>query len=236
MPRKYKKTNYKRKGKGRMPLSSSQAKAVQRIATKSIIRKAETKMLPLEQSSIAIGPDDAGFLYTLSNLATQGVDNEQRIGDKVMSTGLQLKYRIANNNANRDYYVRCVVFKSDFGELDDSADSFLVDTANVAKTLTANDVDDILLSLNRKQMKVLYDNVHIVSKTGATAGPNRFLKPVIKFFKLKENRVFLTDTNGESQNNNIRFLIFVRDSVSGTVAAGNDIDFSLFSRYYYKDF
>lgn len=226
----YKKSNHKNNYKNKV-LSTRQ---VANIAKRAVMKAAETKYIGATYDNIQIGPDDVCYLGDVTTLATQGTDNHERIGDSVTSTGLQLKYKIANNNVNRDYYVRFVVFKSDKDELNAITDNFLTNNAGDLLSFTANDDRDLLFSLNRKEMTVLMDKTYLVGKTGSTN-----LRSAIycqnKFFKLRGKRFFPVDTDGQSENDNIRFLVVVRDSVGGTVSAGNDIDFLLQSRYFFKD-
>lgn len=232
----YKKRYRKNQNKGKMPLSSRQVKAVQKIATKSTLKVAETKMLPKEQADQLIGPDDACAVFTdITQLATQGTDNEQRIGDHVISRGLQVQYSIENTSANPfGYLVRVIACKAEAGELVNTTDTILTSTSNDPLAPVANTTQDILRSLNRKQMRVLYDRTHKVQSFTTTSTAN--LVMVKKFIKLNDKRTFLLDTAGDSRGlSNVRFYVIVRDCGGATVSAGNDINFNLYTRYYYKD-
>lgn len=233
--RKTKKTTRKGKGKPRMPRSSY--KTVQKIVNRTLMKKSETKMFPLEVDATLIGPDDTGYLTTLSSVAS-GTDNENRNGDSIYATGCNIKYYFENQSSNPfNYLVRIVIFKSDKGQFNDNTDSFLLSTANEPLALTANDNLDIIRSLNKRQhgMKVLFDKVHKISSSTTTTTGNQCVFRNL-FFKFKTKRYFTVDGNNESEYNNLRCLVVVRDAGGDTVSINNDIAFTLMSRYYYKDF
>lgn len=213
---------------------------VKKIVEQTLMKKSETKMLPIERDDTTFDGNTAGIIYELSQLATQGTDNEQRIGDIVISTGLQLKFLLTSNNISRDYWMRVIVYNADRSEFTANTDNFLINTANEPKALTANDLSDILSSLNRKQLgRVLMDKTFsVVSKpqTGSGGTPNNAVAiKFSKFFKLpKTKRNFAVDSSGESERGNLRVLYVMR-AKEGTGAA-DDFIFTQYSRYYYKDF
>lgn len=224
----------KSKGRGRLPLSKAQTKAIKKIATKSIMRTAETKMLPVEHLDQKIGPDDACMVFSDLNQISQGSDNENRIGDEIIQRGLQMCYSVGVSTASEYYYfIRVLLVSADKGEGDSTSDTFLTSTANEPKVCTANDSMDILRSINRKQLKVHFDKVHSL-RGGVNSGPNH--THYKKFLKLRGKRYFPNDASNESEHaTNLRLVVIVRDSDGNTIPAGNDINFNFYSRYYYKD-
>lgn len=234
MPRQ--KTKSVRKYKGKMPLSASQVKAIQKIATKSVLRQSETKFKATELDAQAIGPDDACYLFdNLSDIA-QGSDNETRIGDKILGTGIQLKWMMECTSANPfNYLVRLVLLAARDGEFDATTDSFLVNTSNEPIAPTANDNMDVVRSLNRKEYKVLMDKNYSISSQTTSTGNGVGVRYGSPFFKFKHNRHFERDANATSVDNNLRLLVIVRDVGGSAVAADNDIALTINSRYYYKD-
>lgn len=231
----YKKTSSKSKSKSKTTRGLS-AKQVANIARKALMKQAETKMYPVENQNLTLGPDDVGYMILDIDNPAQGTDNEQRVGDKILGRGLQFKYNIANKSANRSYFVRVVVFQAQNEEFTAITDGgLLLNTANEPIGLTANSLQDIQRSLNRKEFqRVFYDKVH---KLGKDAGGNTtdFLY-VNKFFKLKDRRTFPRDTNDQSENRNFRIMFIVRDSQGATVGVDQDIQVTAYTRYYYKDF
>lgn len=231
------KKNYRRyKAKGKLPLSSSQVKAIQKIATKSILKQAETKFKAVELDAQAIGPDDTCYLFDNLSDISQGSDNESRVGDKILGTGLQLKWMMENTSANPfNYLVRMILFSARDGEFDATTDSFLVNTSNEPIAPTANDNMDVVRSLNRKEFKVLMDKNYSISSQTTSTGNGVGVRYGSPFFKFKHTRHFERDANATSVDNNLRLLIIVRDVGGTAVAAGNDIALTINSRYYYKD-
>lgn len=200
------------------------------------MRQAETKMKATELDAQLIGPDDACYIFDgLTNIA-QGSDNEQRIGDKVNSTGLQIKWMLECQSANPfNYLVRIILIKVKDQEFSATTDNFLVNTANEPLAFTGNDNVDVLRSLNKKEYSVLWDkNFSISSQTSAT-GNSVGVRYGTRFFRLKDARFFAADANAYSAEGNLRLVIAVRDVGGDTVAAGNDIALTCHSRYYYKD-
>lgn len=227
-----KKSNRKNNNKNKV-LSTKQ---VANIAKRAIHKEAETKMKSQEVSAQAIGPDDAGYINNGISTIAQGSDNENRVGDSLLQTGLQFRYFI-ENNGGRHYMVRVILFKTRKDEYNNASTSeFLLSTANEPLTLTANDQLDIVRSFNRKSIgKVLYDRVHQIADSASTNGYATIFNT--KFFKLGNKKVhFPKDSATETDYDNIRMLCIVRDASGGAIAAGNDIKFTLMTRYYYKDF
>lgn len=224
MPKKYQR-------KQKKTLSSKQ---IANIAKKAVLGVAETKMLPRE-NSVTIGADSTAAVFSnLSQLATQGTDNEQRVGDSVLSTGLQFVYSIGAKTEAVDYFVRVILIMADSGEFTSATDTILTDTANDPISPTANDDQDILRSLSRKLFKVVYDKTHSIHKSSGGQGTSMLYRK--NFFKLRNKRYFANDAGGDSRDlDNLRCYVFVRDKQGGTIAAGQDINFQLYTRYYYKD-
>jgi len=210
-------------------------KKVATMAQRMIMNKAETKMFPKENANTALGPDDVGYLILDIDNPVQGLDNEARTGDKIQGIALQVKYNIGSLTTSRCYFVRVVIFQARQDEFDGTNDAFLLNTANEPLTLTANSLQDIQRSLNRKQMqRVFYDKVHKIGKAGGGNTTEYIFRN--KFFKFNTPRIFPSDSNDQSEERNFRILFIVRDSQSGSVAADNDVQVTVFSRYYYKDF
>lgn len=230
----YRKNTNSRKSK--LPLSKAQYKAVQKATTKAIMKVAETKFTANELDAQAIGPDDACYIFdNLSNVA-QGTDHEQRIGDRILGTGILLKYMFECTSANPfNYLVRMVLLSAKEGEFTAITDNFLNNTAGEPLAPTANDNMDVVRSLNRKEYKVLFDKNFSISSQTTTTGNGVGIRYGTKFFKFKHTRLFPRDANAYSDNDNIRLLIIVRDVGGSAVAAGNDIALTINSRYYYKD-
>lgn len=237
----YKKNNNKTSRKGKAVYRTKKRMPnIERQVNRILNKKVETKMLPIETDDTTWDGNTAGYVYSVSSLATQGVDNEQRIGDVVNSIGLQYKFLLTSNNISRDYWMRVIVYSSERSEFDDNADNFLIDTANTPKALTANDLSDILSSLNRKQMGKIYmdKTFSIVAKpqTGSGGTPNNAV--AIKFAKYFKcygtKRIFSTDASGESEKGNLRILYVLR-AKEGTGAV-DDFIFTQYTRYYYKDY
>lgn len=232
-----KKTNRNYKNKSKMPLSASQVKAIEKIATRSVMRRSETKFKATELDAQAIGPDDACYIFDNISDIAQGIDNEQRIGDRLLGTGLQLKYMFESDNINGvNYLVRMVLLSAEFDEFDATTDEFLVNSSNEPLACTGNDNMDVLRSLNRKGYKVLWDKNLSIQGVSSSGGNVPGVRYGTKFFKFKHNRLFDKDTATDSQDNNLRLLVIVRDAGGATIAADQDIKLTINTRYYYKDF
>lgn len=240
MPRK--KSNYKNKSKASMPLSSSQVKAVQKIATKSIMKKAETKMFPSEvvDEGIASGTD-ASVVFSDIDAVVQGTDNENRIGDSIVPRGLQYKYFLsANTSMQSPAYARVIMIEAKNAEFAATTSNLLLDTSNEPLAPTAGDRTDIIRSLNRKEFRVLYDKVHSLQPfTSSTTNALGTGVPTLYrqgFIKLSGVRKWATDTGNEAENRNIRCYVIVRDAYNNPGTDAANLRFELFTRYYYKDF
>lgn len=223
--------------KSKLPLSKAQYKAVQKASQKAIMKQAETKYKATELDAEPIGPDDQCYVFSnLSNLA-QGTDNEQRIGDRVIGTGLHLKYMIelpTTSATNQHYLVRMILINADESEYINPSDQFIVNTAGDRISFTANDNMDVVRSLNRKKFKVLMDKNFSLSYSQAGNGiPVRY---GTKFFKFKHDRLFSLDANTSSSHNNLHLVVLCRSASGATVGAGEDIKLTVNARYYYKDF
>lgn len=233
MPTKKSKTKNSRN----LPLSKAQYKAVQKATTKALMKQSETKFKANELDAQAIGPDDACYVFNDLSSIAQGIDNEQRIGDRIVGTGIQLKYMFECTSANPiNYLVRMMLISCREGEFDATTDNFLVNTSNEPLAPVANDNMDVVRSLNRKEYKVLLDRNFSISSQTTSTGNGVGIRYGTKFFKFKHNRAFKSDANSTSEEDNLRLIIIVRDVGGSSVAAGNDIALTINSRYYYKDF
>lgn len=234
------KKNY-RKGKASSKNKKSvlSSKQIANIARRAIHKEAETKMKSTETDAVAIGPDDACYLVNNLSTVAQGSDNENRVGDSLLQTGIQFKYYIDNRStAGSNYAVRVVFYKADKDKFNATTDSFLVSTGNEPLAPTGNDNLDIVRSLNRKQLNsVLYDKTHIVTPIGTTYNKGTSVVFRTIFKKLHNKKVYFpNDASTETEHDNIRCLVIVRSTHGGTIVDGNDINFTLMSRFYYKDF
>lgn len=237
----HKKVYRKRKVCSKPKKSMLSRRQIASIAKKAIYKQAETKMKSTETDAVAIGADDQSYVINTLSTVAQGSDNENRIGDSILQTGIQFKYCITMSQVSyaNPVAVRVVFYKSDKDVFNSTSANFLVSTANEPVAPTANDNLDIVRSLNRKQLnRILYDKTHMIgsSNTGLQKGPVAVYRTVFK--KLYNKKVYFpNDASTESEHDNIRCLVIVRDAAGGTATAGQaDIDFTLMTRFYYKDF
>lgn len=232
-----KKNNSKSFRKSKLPLSKAQYKAVQKATTKALMKQSETKFKATELDAQPIGPDDACYIFDSLSSIAQGIDNEQRIGDRIIGTGIQLKYMFECTSANPiNYLVRMMLISCREGEFGATTDNFLVNASNEPLAPVANDNMDVVRSLNRKEYKVLLDRNFSISSQTTSTGNGVGVRYGTKFFKFKHNRAFKQDANSTSEDDNLRLIIIVRDVGGGAVSAGNDIALTVNARYYYKDF
>lgn len=237
----YKKNYRKRKMCAKNKKSMLSRKQIASIAKRAIHREAETKMKSTETDAVAIGPDDQSYIVNTISTVAQGSDNENRIGDSILQTGVQFKYYFTMSQSSyaNPVAVRIVFFKSDKDTFNATTSNFLVSTSNEPTACTANDNLDIVRSLNRKQLnRILYDKTHVIASGNSSTqkGAPVIFRTVFK--KLYNKKVYFpSDASTESEHDNIRCLVIVRDASGATATAGAaDIDFTLMTRFYYKDF
>lgn len=235
---------YKNKGKAKKGARKSNKLTpakVQSMIKKTIYKEAETKLYPVE-TAIALGANQ-GQMISVSNISTQGTDNEQRIGDIIRGIGLELRLILKASNRNiQNSVVRMVVFRSSRNEFSTINDNLMLTTANEPTQLTTDDATDLIRSLNRKQLNsVLYDksfkiapgDFDNVSGWSVGQGTKDFIT-LRKFFKFSSKHLFPVDGSGEAEINNLR-VMFIYRQISGGASTASDITGELMSRFYYKD-
>ena len=183
--------------------------SVRREVSRQLRKNIEMKVLGVEQTEQTIATTTAGYVYSLSQIA-EGTGSNERIGDLIQRKGLHLKYLMKpTSTGTATGFIRIIVYSSDTGQLNDATDNFLLDVNDAPQTLTAGDIQDIVGRFNKKQGIVHYDKVHKLQGSGGANESvlvfrNKWLKNV--FGKME----FVSAT--ESQRNNLRALVFVRDA------------------------
>lgn len=204
-----------------------------KLATRMMMREAETKMIGIENAEPNLGTDDQGTVFLNLDTPAQGVDNEQRIGDKIKSVGLQVKYTLASQTANDDILCRVIIAMVKQDEFNNINSGILLNVNNDPVVPTANALIDVHRSVNRKQFeRVLYDKVHRIGAVGSGNTSSYTFRT--KYFKLAKRRTFPVDANNESEHDNLR-IFFITRVPNQTAPVGRDIAIRLFTRYYYKD-
>lgn len=205
---------------------------VRREVSRQLARKAEMKCFGVEQTEQVLTPATAGYVYQLSTI-TEGTGPSQRIGTQITRKGCHFKYAIKHMSTVIPAFVRVVLYSSDAGQMNDATDSLLLDINDDPQTLTAGDLQDILGRLNKKQLVAHYDKVHkLQSGLSTTAEGNA---PNFLFVNKWLKKVFgkMDYIGSESQRNNLRCLVIVREVDNDTNNPG--VEFTLESRLFYTD-
>lgn len=212
---------------------------VQSMIKKTIYKQSETKMFPLETTFSSLTNALQGQIINISQVATQGTDNEQRIGDRIRAIGCEFRFILSQTNGDANAHVRVILYISNRNEFSTNNDAILLSTSNEPIQLTAGDATDLIRSVNKKQVKVLFDKQFILSKadvdnagTGAVGNGNSPYKMYRKFFKLNHDMLFPVDGSGEAERGNVRLLFVSRNVASAT----HQVDGECMTRFYYKDF
>lgn len=237
---------YKNKGKAKKGARKSNKLTpakVQSMIKKTIYKEAETKLYPLE-TALSLGANQ-GQMVNVSGVATQGTDNEQRIGDIIRGIGLEIRFMLKSVRAlPYGGLIRVVVFRSSRNEFSTINDNLMLSTSNEPIQLTTDDTTDFIRSLNRKQFNaVLLDKTFKISSYDYDTNPTTPIsvgqgtKDFItyrKFFKFNSKHLFPVDGSGEAEINNLRVMFIYRQANNNTTTAG-DIIGELMTRFYYKD-
>lgn len=197
---------------------------------KVISKQTETKSLGQEEVEQVITSATVGFILAQTLNPAEGASPSQRIGDTIKGIGLYYNF-ILTSTVDDDQMVRIVFYTSAEDTFDAATDNLVMNIADDATSLGAEQIIDIGRSFNKNSCTVLSDKVYKLNATSATTGNKIILRR--KLLKFNHKRVY-DQATGESRINNIRCAIWNRsvDNDASTVTC----EFTLLTKYYYQDY
>lgn len=222
----------KRQAKGQTGAASKKMKLTRRVARNVLRSTLETKCHNVLTDSASLSSSTAAYVYNDLSRVPSGVEDHQRNGDKISAFRLSLKWlwRCATAGTNGNGYVRFVLFAAEKGRFFQATDEFLLDTNNEPVAPTADNLDDIVAPLNKKDISVFQDKL---IQFGATDSSTRdLIRTGVMSPKL--NMIFNYDSNTteDARKNNMRLLVIVRGVTTANASSGI---LTFRSRLFYKD-
>lgn len=203
---------------------------IAKIATKAVMKKAETKAFGVEVTEVSLSSAVTCIVDEVSQLE-QGDASHQKIGNKINPIGFHWNYQL-NNNAAVPVYVRMIAYLADEDQFTATTDAFILAAdALQPAALAAENLRDISRSLNKLQFRVVYDKTHRLAGLGDGTGIEFLNRKVFK--KLKGHRQFNSNTTEDSKNNNLRVIMLVRSSDNDATASVVEVSYN--TTYYFKD-
>ncbi len=220
-----------------MPKSRKQRKVsknVRRYVRNQLSKSSMTNIFHLSDVENSIVSTTAGTVFEVSKVGS--ADNMVgREGNEIRGFGLYLNYILLSSGltVTIPQYVRVIVYNANDGEFTAGTDEFLQNPSQMEPaTLTASLITDIIQQMNTRQLKVLYDRTHKLE--GQAEGQGSSSVKVKKLLKFNHKRIFETETGTiDSKTNNLRMLVLNREIDNDANAV--TCEFSLFSKYYFKD-
>lgn len=207
-------------------------KLTRRVARNVLRSTLETKCHNVLTDSASLSSATTAYIYNDLSRIPSGVEDHQRNGDKVSAFRLSLKwlFRASTAGTNGNGYVRLVLFSAEKNRFVNNTDEFLLDTNNEPLAPVANNLDDIVAPLNKKDISVFMDKV---VQFGSTDAATRDLnKTGIMSPKLNMIMNYDSNTTEDARKNNMRLLVLVRSVTTAQAATGI---FTFRSRLFYKD-
>lgn len=224
VPRKSRTTKYVRKGnKGvRRP-------ALKAIVKKEIMKAAETKAQLTIHTEASLGTTltSPNNWYSLNNL-DKGTQSNQRVGDKVSPTFLDVRGSLISN-ANKQMYHKVMILS--MNKQSDPLLDLLEDTSGAFAPAGTN-LSAIYARLNTAKYQVLGSRV---LKTGTANGLNSEQLTQMFHFKIPMKGVveFAEDSN-QAQKRRVIIIGFSREAGNDTTL-GEAVEWTFNAKYYYKD-
>lgn len=198
------------------------------IVKKQLAKSSETKRYGIQQEEQSILSSSAGTVYNLSQIA-QGDGNHSRDGNRVDCFGHNIKYILHNNGAVAGY-ARVLIIACNDSDYTANTDGWFMDGSGSTQAPVAERLRDVFLSPDTTQYKVLYDKTHRVAGLGDGTG----IETVMKKQLIKRKLQMMYPTNsGDSNDNNIRMLVFWRSADNDTTA--QTLEFTYESTVFFKD-
>ncbi len=206
---------------------------LQRYVKKQIGKAHETQVFNVSSVENSIASTTAVTITELTRVPVNA-NSLGREGLEIRAFGLHLNYILLSSGVTVTIpqYVRVMVILAEEDQFDGVGDLFLANSSNNdPKAYTASLITDIINPVNRTQLNVLYDRTHKLE--GQAEGMGSSSVKVKKYIRINHNRSFDSLSTGDSRKNNLRLLVINReiDNDSNLVTC----EFSIFSRYYFKD-
>lgn len=167
--------------------------------------------------------------YTLNTLS-QGVQQNQRVGNIVTPVGMDIRGHCHANSVGSGALVRIIVYKKFSPQDNFLSDGFEDDSGNFAPATA--DVRAIYSRVNNDKYKVLKN--YVLSLTGRGDGSGECSKLFKMWIPLKAMGVFKYDDNNiYCRNKDICILAISRHPNNDDT--GGSVDFTFNSKFYFKD-
>lgn len=207
-------------------------KLTRRVARNVLRSTLETKCHNVLTDSASLSSATAAYVYADLSRVPSGVEDHQRVGDKISGFRLSLKWllRASTAGTNGNGYIRLVLYAAEKNRFASASDEFLLDTSNEPAAPVADNLDDIVAPLNKKDMSVFMDKV---VQYGSTDSSTRdLIKTGIISPKLNMILNYDSNTTEDARKNNMRLLVIVRGVTTASASTGI---FTFRSRFFYKD-
>lgn len=206
---------------------------VAKIAKQIIYKNSETKCFSSLNSGNATSALQ-GYVFPQVSQIAEGVGPNDRQGNNINPIRLVTKCLIQNVSVTPIAYTVLVVRAANAGFLSPTTSEWLLNPAGDGVTLTSERQFDVQQRRNTNFYKIVHEKSGVLGGHGSSYVSG---KPTTAMFsmskKLSGTRKFDTAAAADTQNDNIRVLLFIRSTDAAFTA--RPVDFYIETNYYYKD-
>lgn len=226
----FRRKTYRRKTfRKKSPVSTKRIKEIARSVVRS---QAETKTRTSSQNETTLNTLTASTREHTPCRIRSGVLENERIGNEVTLTGIDVRGYLHNNSTTDVIHVRCLAFvdKQKNGAATDLTELLMSNNAPVSH---AQGSMSSVLAINKQRYRVFWDQVITLAPKAAGNGSGhvrsfrRFIKPTLK---LKYN-----DETDSSITQNDMKIVFYASEADGDVNFGEIVELYSQCIGYYKD-
>lgn len=202
---------------------------------KRVLPKVETKQVWAHHNEVQLNTLSQGYQSTAVCQIGQGTAANNRIGNIVHLSSLDLRGAL-NNNSTSESFVRMVVLMYPGTNGDPTLNIFRsLPTGTTAGVSTINGLDEMYYPINTLEFTVLYDKVFRLagSATGNSGSNTLFFK---KNINLKQKRLQFKSTGSGVGNQDYMYsVIWIAADANDDTSTGTAVELSCLERLFFKD-
>ena len=214
---------------------SDKVSAATKKYVKRVLPKVETKQVWAHHNEVQLNTLSQGYQSTAECQIGQGTAANNRIGNIVHLSSLDLRGAL-NNNSTSESFVRMIVIMYPGTNGDPTLNLFrTLPTGTTGGVSTVNGLDEMYYPINTLEFTVLYDHVYRLagSATGNSGSNTVFFK---KTLPLRQKKLHFKSTSAGVGNQDWMYsVIWIAADANDDTSTGTAVELSCIERLFFKD-